>query len=475
VIAEAARLAAVNGLLAIFGAGILAIVGRPRAESIVVQAAVSLLTGLAGFFVVMPPLLYAGFSPTVPVLVILAVLAAGAGLYRRRRAPSGMSTSAGSGLLALAVALPAGLLALQAADKRPIELDWQLDWALKARLLAGNGGRLMGALDPRFLSSRLYQGSHPEYPLGLPALQALDYHAMGRLDSDVVHVQYVIALAAFVITVWALLRPHANPLLLTGGAVAVMASPAVQARVLADPWDVMTASFWVAGALLAGLWYRDGDRTTLALAVLFLTAALETKLEAIANTLILFALIALALALRRQWPRLRDGAVAAAATALLVAPWQIYSRAHGLHSRVIQPSLTRMGRQLGDLPTIVHSLSGRMLASAWEAAVPLCVGAAVVMLVRGRSRPLAAGFLILLAALDLGLVFVYWNHVNALHRLLNTSASRTISTEELLSLVMLPLLLDRALGDVSLGSLATRLRRRVPAAATAHLPRRLPG
>ena len=171
--------------------------------------------------------------------------------------------------------------------KRPVELDWQLDWALKARLLAGNGGRLMGALDDRFLSSRLYQGSHPEYPLALPALQALDYHAMGRVDSDFVHVQYVIVLTAFVVTVWALLRPHANPVLLTGGAVAVMASPAVQARVLADPWDVMAASFWVIGALLAGLWYADDDRTHLALAVVFLTAALETKLEALANTLIL--------------------------------------------------------------------------------------------------------------------------------------------------------------------------------------------
>jgi hypothetical protein len=57
VIAEAAGLVAVNVLLAILGAGILAIVRRPRAESIVVQAAVSLLTGLAAFFAVMPPLL----------------------------------------------------------------------------------------------------------------------------------------------------------------------------------------------------------------------------------------------------------------------------------------------------------------------------------------------------------------------------------------------------------------------------------
>ncbi len=474
-IAEAAGLAAVNVLFAILGAGILAIVRRPRAESIVVQAAVSLLTGLAGFFALMPPLLYAGLSPTVGVLLILTVLALAGGLYRGRGSAPGPTPSGGSGLLALAIALPAALLGLQAAVKRPIELDWQLDWALKARLLAGNGGRLMGALDDRFLSSRLYQGSHPEYPLALPALQALDYHAMGRVDSDFVHVQYVIVLAAFVVTVWALLRPHANPLLLTGGAVAVMASPAVQARVLADPWDVMAASFWVIGALLAGLWYADDDRTHLALAVVFLTAALETKLEALANTLILFALVALGLALRRRWPSLRDWAVAAAATTLLIAPWQIYSRAHGLHSRVIQPSLARMARQFGDLPTIVHSLAGRMLASAWEAAVPLCVGAAVVMLVRGRSRRLAAGFLILLGALDLGLVFVYWNHVNALRRLLNTSASRTISTEELLSLVMLPLLLDRALGDVSLRRLAAALRHGVQSVFAGRLPRRLPG
>jgi hypothetical protein len=464
VIREVAGLAGVNVLLAVFGYGLLATLGWPGAESILVRSGVSLSAGLAGFFAVMPPLLYAGFSPTVAVLTILALLALAAGMARRDHRSGDPWPGRGATVLGAALALPFLLLGLQAAVKEPVEVDWQLDWALKAHMLAGHGGLLRGALDPRFLSSRLYQGSHPEYPIGLPALQALDYHAMGSMDTIVVHLQYALALAAFAVTVWALLHAHADPVLRTAGAVAVLASPAVEERVLRDPWDVMTACFWVCGALLVGLWYEDGDRRRLALAVLFVAAALETKLEALSNTLILLTLVGLLLVVARQWPRLRELALGAVAVAVLIAPWQLYSRTHGLHSKIVSPSLRRMDDQLGDLSTIAHSLANQTFASAWEAAIPLCVCAAAVMLLRDRSRPLAGGFLILLCALELGLVFVYWNHTVNLRRLLDESAGRTITTEELLALALLPLLLDRALGDLRLGWLAAR-RRPLPGAA----------
>lgn len=459
---EVVGLAGANVLLAAFGYGILLILDGPRVRSVFVQCGTSLFTGIAAFFAVMPPLLYAGFSPTGQVLAILTVLALAGGLARRRHRRAPESTGEGAVLLAAVLAVPAVLLALQAAVKKPVEVDWQLDWALKARLLAGHGGWLRGALESRFFSSHLYQGSHPEYPIGLPALQALDYHGMGRLDTVFVHVQYVIALAAFVIAVWALLQAHAHPLLRTAGAVAVFACPAVEERVLRDPWDVMTASFWVCGTILVALWYREGERRHLALAVVFMAAALETKLEALSNTLILFALLALLLAACRQWPRLRDLVTAGLATLLLIAPWQLFTRTNDLHSRIVGPSLRRMDDQLGDLSTIAHSLGSQTVASAWEAAIPVSVCAAAVMLVRGRSRLLAAGFLILLCALELGLVVVYWNHTVNLRRLLDESASRTITTEELFALAAMPVLVDRALGDLELRRLNVLSTARAP-------------
>jgi hypothetical protein len=447
-IRELAGLMLANVLLLLLGAGILAIAGRPRAESVVVWSGLSLFTGIAGFFAVMPPLLYAGFSPTLEVLALLTAAAVGGGLLRRGSWSSSRWPGQGSWLLAAAIAIPIVLLALQAAVKRAVEEDWQLDWALKARFLAGTGGRFRGALDDRILSSKLYPGSHPPYPLGFSSLQALDYHAVGRFDVVFVHVQYVIVLAAFAITTWTVLRPYANHLLLTAGAVAIVASPAVQERVLSDPWDVLTGMFWVIGALCAGTWYADEEGPRLALCVVFLAAALETKMDALSNTAILFALMALLLVVQKRWQSLRHWLLAAGATALLIAPWQIYTKSHHLRTSVISPSPQRMVNQVGDVPTIVNALVTDALARPWVAVVPLCIGAALVMLVRGRSRPLAAAFLALFAALEIGLVLVYWNHSVPLHRLLNVSASRVITTEQLLALALLPLMLEGALGGL---------------------------
>jgi hypothetical protein len=71
-------------------------------------------------------------------------------------------------------------------------------------------------------------------------------------------------------------------------------------------------------------------------------------------------------------------------------------------------------------------------------------------LLRGRSRELAGAYLITFFGLVAALTFVYWNHTVALHPLLSESASRTITTLQVLTLVLLPLLAERALGDVAL-------------------------
>jgi len=72
------------------------------------------------------------------------------------------------------------------------------------------------------------------------------------------------------------------------------------------------------------------------------------------------------------------------------------------------------------------------------------------MLLRGRNRELAVAYLVTFFGMLAALAFVYWNHTVALHPLLSESASRTITTVQVLTLVMLPLLAERALGDITL-------------------------
>ncbi len=450
-IREAAGLVAVNLMLAGLGAGALLVIGSWRAAGTAGALVLSPFTGIALYLALMPPLLYAGFAPTPQVLVVMTAvaLALGVAVDRRRRQPRGAALGRDGLLLAAAAAVPCALLLAQASTKRAAEIDWQLDWAQKARLLTGHGGSFRGALDDRFFSTA-YLNTHREYPLGLPALNALDNHAMGRVDTVFVHVQFVLVLIAFVAAMWVVLRPYANPIVLAAGLTAVAASPGLQIRTLYGPWDMTVACTWVAGAVLVGIWLAGGARRDLALGSVFLAGSLATKVEATANTGLLFLLVGLLLVGRRQWRSLRDAAVAAVAVIATAAPWQLYANAHDLHSRIVQPSLGRMIDQAGDLPTIVRSLTRSVVAWTWAGVVPLALACAVVMLLRGRNRELAVAYLVTFFGMLAALTFVYWNHTVALHPLLSESASRTITTVQVLTLVMLPLLAERALGDIAL-------------------------
>src|SRR5207247_1015180 len=119
------------------------------------------------------------------------------------------------------------------------------------------------------------------------------------------HLQFVIVLAAFLPAVWMLLRPVTGAVALALGVGLVAVSPAVQARVLFDPWDVTVAAMLVAGALALGIWIVHGQADTAALAALFLAAALATKIEATAFVLPLLVIAAAAILVRRERERLR--------------------------------------------------------------------------------------------------------------------------------------------------------------------------
>jgi hypothetical protein len=437
-----AGLLGANVLLVLLGSGALMLTGtwdRLRPASRIGPA---LLAGCALASALLPPLIYAGVSPTVPVVVVITAVVLALGVLVQRRTGRPRPEVSGHGLLAAALlALLLLPLALRAAFEPLVKFDAYANWSLKAKLLYGHGGLVLGGIDDR-MSSALYAVSHREYPIGLPALEALDFHAMGGADAQMLHLQFVIVLAALLATAWSLLRPHADPALLGGALCLLVVAPSLHTQVLAAYADVPLACLWVAAALAIGLWLSDGRGDLLALGALFAAGALAVKQEGIVLDVALFSVVALALVAAGERARLRQLAVAACAVAATGVPWQAYVHAHGFRDADIAPSFHRSGDQIDQLPEIVHRLGAQLVWLKWPAIVPLAVAVAVVLVVRRRDR-LAASYLLLLAAAMAVLAVVYLNARVYIPALLERSAERVVIAPVLLSAIVLPLLLTR--------------------------------
>jgi hypothetical protein len=438
-------LLAVNVLFGAVGAGGLLGSGTWDTLRPASRVGPALLVGLAVACALLPPLVYIGLSPTPIVAVALAAASLGGGLAvrgRRVRAPS--NVSGGGRIAALACGILIAPLGARSLFEPLLRFDAYADWSLKARLLYGHGGVALGALDSRMLGAP-YRASHREYPIGLPALEALDFHAMAKVDSRVIHLQFVLLLCAFVATVWSLLRPHVDPLLLGACLCLLLVSPALHMQLLGAYADMPVACFWAAAALALALWLAGGPADRLALAASFAAGALAVKQEGILFDAALFGIAGLALALARSRRRSAWLGGAAVAVAFTAVPWQIFIRLHRLHDADIAPSLHRMSTQAHVVPSIVRRLGTDLVLPGWSGIVPLAVAAAVVLLVRRRDVALATGYLALLAAVMIALTLVYWNARVNISGLLATSAARVIIAPVLLSAVALPLLLSRAL------------------------------
>ncbi len=441
------RLLAANALLLPLGAGILAAIGTWDRCRWGGRAAITPFAGQAAFVALVPPLLYAGLAPTVPVVAILSAAGLGVGFaIRWRRRPPREPDASGGGILAALLLAGPFLVLLAAGAVQPMRAtDAFADWALKARMLYAHGGTFTGAIDPRVLGQGAYRFTHPEYPLGIPSLEAFAFHAMGAANGQVVHVQFVLLFGSFLAAAWVLLRPRVDPLVLAVGLGATLLLPDMRTQLLSAYADVPLACFWVASAVAMALWLSGDRPDRLALATLFAAAALGTKGEGIVFTLVLFVLAGAALLIQRRRRALRPLGIAAGLCVLAALPWQVYLHRHGLSDRDISPSLTRMAHQTANISLAVRRLTPPLLSGGWMATVPLAVAAAALVLVRRRRLDAAAGYLAALVAVMVGLVGVYWTAVTPARTLLSTSAHRVIVTPVLLSAIALPVLLDRGL------------------------------
>jgi hypothetical protein len=261
------------------------------------------------------------------------------------------------------------------------------------------------------------------------------FHTVGSANTRVAHVLFVVFLGGLALVAWNVLRPHVGTWPLVAGLSLLLWMPAARDQALAAYADVPLACLFVTAVLLFG-----DER--LALGSVFAAAALATKRDAVAFCAVLYAVTFVAVLVRRERERLRALLVSAFCVALSAVPWQVFDAAHDLHGRDVAPSLAHAD----DLSFVLGRLGHHVVERAYLWTLPLAAAAAIVMLVRGRDRPLAVGTLALGLGLIAALAFVYVSGTTGVHYLVRSTASRTLMTPTLLAAALLPLLVTRALG-----------------------------
>src|SRR5207247_2173289 len=203
-----ARRAVIRGLLGIalallgllpLGAGVLLLTRTPF------RVGLAVFTGIAAAMVLLPPLVYLGLAPSIPVVLALGVAALAAGMLFGRRVRERARIEP---LPFLVLAAPLVLLAARGAQKPVDQYDAFANWTLKAKLLY---------FDRSFASASIAPPVHREYPLGLPSLEAYVLHAVGSANVRVAHALFVLFLCVLPPAAWRELRPHVSPWPLTAG------------------------------------------------------------------------------------------------------------------------------------------------------------------------------------------------------------------------------------------------------------------
>jgi hypothetical protein len=435
--------------LAPLGAGILLVTGLWSELRGVLRLGLSVFSGMAGATVLLPPLIYAGLAPGIPLVLALGIVVLGAGvaLERRRRAErSPQGPGLGLELVpAIFIALPLALLAGRGILKPDGAYDAFANWGLKAKLLYYSGNGLIDhrTFDPMFTTNSLGPPVERVYPIGLPSLEAYFIHTMGGPDFRVLHLLFVALFAGLALAAVAFLRPYVGPWALAAGASVILWMPAARDQALSENADVPMACFWIAAALLVGVWLVREQHRWLAFAAVLASAALATKREGAVYTaiLLLFAGVGLLLAGRRD--RLVPLGLALLFIGVTSLPWRIFVAVHGLTGHDISVSPHRLAEHSDELPLILRKLSDLIVHPIFLGVIPVAAVAALLLLVLGRDRKLAAAFLALVAAVLFTLIVVYVNSRPDTRYLLRTTARRTLVTPALLSAALLPLLLTR--------------------------------
>jgi hypothetical protein len=391
------------------------------------------LVGIAVCGILAAELAVVGVAYGWTLLSLTAAGAAGYRIWKLRHARGGMRFTRPSAAALLAGVLLLGLLVRAWPAFRVRTLDAYDAWAMWA--MKGHALQLYGWADPKLFANDAIFFLHLDYPLFLPALEAIAFRSMGGFDTQLLHIQFLLlAIAAVAALAW-VLRGLAPVWVVWTTVVAVVAAPAFLLRLETAYADIPLALFVAVGLAAAGRWLVTRERFLLELATLLFGVAALTKNEGL--LFVGAAYLALLVADRSRW---RPLLVSALVVEALLLPWQLYVRVHGITS----DSVFAAGFRLDHVhPGVAPPALKRLLAEAlsvnhWALLLPLFVVA--LAFARGRLAVFAGVW----ALVSLGaLTWIYVSSPNEYSEYLDSSADRVVSSLVIGAACLVPLLVGR--------------------------------
>jgi hypothetical protein len=306
-----------------------------------------------------------------------------------------------------------------------VEWDSWSIWARKAVALFE-----MKTLVPAFWSAKPYTFMHQDYPLLLPMLEDLHFKAVGRIDTQSVHVQFWLLLVAFPWAMGYLVARAGRAAVWAPVVLGATAAPAIATVLIGGLADVPVALFVGGGVLALGMWVDTRERFYLAVATILFAGAASTKNEGILAAAVALLMAGVVSFPERPRRALRDLAVAVVVFVLAVAPWQLWAASAGV------PKDVNAGEGLNPIylakhidrfwPSVKALVAQVADQSRWSYFVPLAIVVAVMaVLVRHATRA-AAFYLLTAAGVFLSLVWAYWASPHPLDLYLAQSAFRVV-------------------------------------------------
>jgi hypothetical protein len=384
-----------------------------------------------------------GAHASVVTALVTAAVLAGLGIFVRIGLPQAPGTTGPTTAALFAVVAAAAALGIVGGFRSAPWLDdaWGI-WLPKGLTLWHHG------LDERLFApnGRYVAFGVPDYPLWWSTVSSLDVQAVGELDVRVMPAQLALLTVAFLGAVTRLLWGVVRGWLLAASLALIALSPELWRHVQGGAADLPLAIYIALFGLGLAGWVATQRGLWLLLAIVGGVTALQIKPEAIAEALIV-ALVAVAAAAAGGSRRaLRGVAAATAAVAASALPWLLWRAAHDVPARsplgdALDPGY--LGDRAERVSPALEELGAQILTPLnWLLIVPLLVG----VLVLGFLRERRGEWLLPLAGLALGFVFLvwaYWSNPDDIDFLVATSAYRTVDPLVLTAAVFLPVAAER--------------------------------
>jgi hypothetical protein len=426
-------------------------VGRVRSlRAAVVRVGLALMLGWTVTAVVVSLALTAGASASVAEILVGWALGAGVLLLvglrvpSAERAPLGERRLTGRGVALAAAAFVGAFLAelfRATRDSQTLHPDAWNFWLPKAETIAYFGG-----LDTQ--PGGFTSFTNADYPPLTPAMDAISFRFLGRVDPIALPAQHWVVAVAFFLAVAALLAPRVRPAFLWPGVAFAVMLPGFTGLIGSSLGDEPLAMLFTLCGVCFGLWLLGRDKRDLVLGAVFLAALSLTKNEGLMlSACLLLALFAVGLR-RCTWRLLLPLVLV---VALPTVSWRLWLAANDVAANDAYrfSDLIHLGYlsdRLGRLGIALHGLVHYVFSTPrWLIAVPLALALGGLLTPR---RPGLVGFVLGTCFLAfLGYAAIYWISPYDIHYYVDTSAARVVSSIVLLGAVALPLFLQEVLDD----------------------------